>query len=157
IAARDAVHAPQDLSRNNEDAQAAAAAEMLGLGDDQQFSKIFGDNKGALANFLNEANAATEYEKRKLRAVRWVGTKDKRTAERNAKKHWYPTFLKMVERHLVNGGMGGGQPGAVIATELALVASRPSYVHREREEAEFHRLVADGAKLIVFVGQAGMG
>jgi hypothetical protein len=31
------------------------------------------------------------------------------------------------------------------------------YVRREREEAEFRQLVADGVKLIVFIGQPGMG
>ncbi|GIH06650.1 hypothetical protein Rhe02_47170 [Rhizocola hellebori] len=145
---------PGGLTRKSETCQIAAACELLGLGEDRQFSQIFGENENALSNFLEVVGTKPEYEGRKLRAVCWVRLTSDRTTERNAWRHWYPALLKAVQ---VNLRASRATDIFVPSQETPDAVGHLGYVRREGEEAKFRRLVDKGAKLIVFWGQPGMG
>lgn len=145
------------LSTDMVAAHTAAACESLGLSDDQQFLKIFGEDTDARDDLLRRAAAATEYGSRKIRAACWVDLLSAKAAERQRRESWYPSLLKAVRRHVASIRETAVPIARPIEVTDSVALGQPSYVHRKREEMEFHRLVAEGAKLIVFVGQAGMG
>src|SRR6266511_5382130 len=85
------------LFSKQEAEQIAAAGEMLGLGDNAQFSMMYGENEQARQYFWESIQGKSRLAVRKLRAVAWEGNTNVKTAERNAKAYWFPTFLKAVE------------------------------------------------------------
>src|SRR5438105_3621222 len=82
--------------------------------------KIFGENKQALRNFWDSIEGKTRVATRKLRAVAWEHNASDRTAERNARKRWYPTFLSAVEHRLAD------DPGSTnTEPKRARISNRP--------------------------------
>jgi hypothetical protein len=63
----------EPLSNKNEAAQIAAAAELLGLGDEVQFLAIFMEKPSALVDVRRLAHGESQLVVRKLRAASWVG------------------------------------------------------------------------------------
>ena len=100
----------------------AAAGELLGLASDNELLARCGEDR--YEKCLADGEKATDLDRRKFRAVAWVGLGSTRSAERRAKEDWWPAFLAAVERHL-DQRLKNVPPKAAAAPAQELIVEPP--------------------------------
>jgi hypothetical protein len=155
--------------------QIAAAAELLRLTDEAAFEDFKQFRCGQFATtwtkLLENPDNRGEVAERQLRAAFWLGRMSSATGER-FQRHVPRIFEVAIRKYLTNKDVHAeliarfaGNAGDTLGSSSKRTARRrpaslvndPRYVRRDDLHERFRHLLSAGTKLILFVGQPGMG